>query len=73
MNDKFLETDFLYNIGDCVTFNFITTDEVTQFAIIIGRKFVESHKTYDVIWLDKLESTLGTLKYEYLENQIKKA
>jgi len=72
MNDKSQETDFLYEIGDCVTYNFSRNDdEVVEYAVVVSRNFVESHKTYKVIWLDHFIG-YAAKEYEYLENQIKK-
>jgi hypothetical protein len=76
MNDKSQKIDFIYNIGDCVTYNFTNDDgddDILEYAVIIDRRIVDAHKAYQVVWLDNLDNTLGKVKYEYLENQIKKA
>jgi len=72
MNDKSQETDFLYNVGDCVTFNDDRSDDVVEYAIIVGRNIIGSNRAYKVIWLDNLCEVYGGMEYEYLENQIKK-
>ena len=74
MNDKFPETDFLYNVGDFVTYNFTNydrNDDVTECAVIISRRVVDTHRAYQVVWLDNLIGYVVT-EYEYLEHQIRK-
>jgi len=74
MNDKFPETDFLYNVGDFVTYNFTNydrNDDVTECAVIISRRVVDTHRAYQVVWLDNLIGYVIT-EYEYLEHQIRK-
>jgi hypothetical protein len=73
MNDKSQETDFLYEIGDFITFtNDDRSDDVVEYAIIVGRNIIGSNRAYKVIWLDNLIGYVAK-EYEYLENQIKKA
>jgi uncharacterized protein (UPF0218 family) len=74
MNDKSQETDFLYNVGDFVTYNFTNydrNDDVTECAVIISRRVVDTHRAYQVVWLDNLIGYVVT-EYEYLEHQIRK-
>jgi len=75
MSDKSPETDFLYNVGDFVTYNFTNLtndDDATEYAVIINRRIVDAHhKAYQVIWLDNLIGYVAK-EYEYLENQIRK-
>jgi len=74
MNDKFPETDFLYNVGDFVTYNFTNydrNDDVTECAVIVSRRIVDAHRAYQVIWLDNLIGYVAK-EYEYLEHQIRK-
>jgi len=74
MNDKFPETDFLYEIGDCITYNFTNftnDDDYTECAVIVSRRIVDTHRAYQVVWLDNLIGYVVT-EYEYLENQIRK-
>jgi hypothetical protein len=74
MNDKFPETDFLYEIGDCVTYNFTNftnDDDCIECAVIVNRRIVDTHRAYQVVWLDNLIGYVVT-EYEYLEHQIRK-
>ena len=74
MNDKFPETDFLYEIGDCVTYNFTNftnDDDCIECAVIVNRRIVDTHRAYQVIWLDNLIGYVAK-EYEYLEHQIRK-
>jgi len=71
MNDKFPETDFLYNVGDFVTYNFPNDDVYTECAVIVSRRIVDAHRAYQVIWLDNLIGYVAK-EYEYLEHQIRK-
>ncbi len=73
MNDKSQETDFLYNVGDFVTYNFTNydrSDDVTECAVIISSRVVDTHRAYQVVWLDNLIGYVIT-EYEYLEHQIR--
>jgi hypothetical protein len=77
MSDKSQETDFLYDVGDFVTYNFtkFTNDDdgdITEYAVIVGRRIVDVYKMYQVVWLDNHCEVYGDKEYEYLENQIKK-
>jgi hypothetical protein len=73
MSDKSLETNFLYDVGDFVTYNYPRNDdEVIDYAVIVSRKIIGSNRAYKVIWLDNLIGYVAK-EYEYLENQIKKA
>jgi hypothetical protein len=75
MNEKSPETDFLYNVGDFVTYNFTNftnDDDYIECAVIISRRTVDAHhKAYQVVWLDNLIGYVVT-EYEYLEHQIRK-
>ena len=74
MSDKSLETNFLYDVGDFVTYNYPRNDdEVVEYAVIVGRNIIGSNRAYKVIWLDNLCAVYGGIEYEYLENQIRKA
>ncbi len=75
MSDKSPETNFLYNVGDFITYNFTNddrSDDVVEYAIIVGRNIIGSNRAYKVIWLDNLCEVYGGMEYEYLENQIRK-
>ena len=73
MSDKSLETNFLYEIGDFVTYNYPrNNDEIIDYAVVVSRKIIGSNRAYKVIWLDNLIGYVAK-EYEYLENQIKKA
>jgi len=73
MSDKSPETNFLYEIGDFVTYNYSrNADEIIDYAVVVSRKIIGSNKAYKVIWLDNLIGYVA-MEYEYLENQIKKA
>ncbi len=72
MSDKSPETNFLYEIGDFVTYNYPRNDdEIVEYAVVVSRKIINSSVTYKVIWLDNLIGYVAK-EYEYLEGQIKK-